>query len=118
MLRLAARSHLTHLVATNEFFVRLRHTARVDATATLDRWWSERTSTTRVPRRATLRARPVDHQKGTAGFLLERDLGTMPLSRLTAKLAAYGRLARSGDPRYPALFWLPNATREANCESQ
>src|SRR6266511_2165181 len=43
VLRLTAHPRLPHLLATNEFFVRLAHTARTDTGVGLDRWWSRRT---------------------------------------------------------------------------
>ena len=43
-------------------------------------------------------------------------MGTEPLTRVTAKLEAYQRLARSGGPHYPVLFWLPNVEREAHLQ--
>lgn len=116
VLRLSASPKLTHLLATNEFFVRLHHTARVDTSVRLDRWWSERVSTARF-----LTVKPDGHGLWTTGghtigFFLECDLGTEALPRLVAKLEAYARLTRSGGPRYPVLFWLPNAEREANLQ--
>jgi hypothetical protein len=53
---------------------------------------------------------------GRWGFFLECDLGTEPLTRLTAKLPGYARLAAGGGPRYPVLFWLPGTDREAHLQ--
>jgi len=36
----------------------------------------------------------------------------MPVTRLVAKLEAYGRLQQSGGPSFPVIFWLPNRLRE------
>jgi hypothetical protein len=113
---LTARSRLPHLLATNEFFVRLAFTARIDHRVRLDRWWSERTATARF-----LRIRPDGHglwtERGrTVGWFLETDMGTEPLTRVIAKLEAYERLAASGGPQYPVLFWLPNAERESHLQ--
>ncbi|MBX7267571.1 replication-relaxation family protein [Micromonospora sp. Llam7] len=114
--RLAASPRLSHLLATNEFFVRLAFTARINQRVRLDRWWSERTATTRF-----MRVRPDGHGLWTArgrtvGWFLETDMGTEPLTRVTAKLEAYERLAASGGPTYPVLFWLPNADRESHLQ--
>jgi hypothetical protein len=114
VLRLSATAYLPHLLATNEFFVRLRHTARTDPNVSLARWWSERTSTARF-----LAIKPDGHglwtsNGRTVGWFLECDRGTESLPRLIAKLDAYERLIHSGGPRYPVLFWLPGVTREAN----
>jgi hypothetical protein len=116
VIRLTARSRLPHLLATNEFFVRLAFTARIDQKVRLDRWWSERTATGKF-----MRIRPDGHglwtEGGrTVGWFLETDLGTEPLSRVVGKLEAYERLAASGGPQYPVLFWLPNAERESHLQ--
>jgi len=116
VLRLTARAQLPHLLATNEFFVRLRHTARTDPDLSLDRWWSERISTARF-----LGVKPDGHGLWTAhghtvGWFLECDMGTEPLTRVVPKLEAYTRLVHSGGPRYPVLFWLPPGDREANLQ--
>lgn len=116
--RLAARPHLPHLLATNEFFVRLAFTARINDRVRLDRWWSEHTATARF-----MRIRPDAHglwtENGrTVGWFLETDMGTEPLTRVRAKLEAYERLATSGGPTYPVLFWLPNAVRESHLQQR
>ncbi len=116
VLRLTAHPRLPHLLATNEFFVRLAQTARTDPGVGLDRWWSERTATARF-----IGIRPDGHglwtaQGRTVGWYLECDMGTEPLTRVTAKLEAYQRLARSGGPHYPVLFWLPSTEREAHLQ--
>jgi hypothetical protein len=118
VIRLTARARLPHLLATNEFFVRLAFTARIDHRMRLDRWWSERTATTRF-----MRIRPDAHGLWTAdgrtvGWFLETDMGTEPLTRVIGKLEAYERLAASGGPTYPVLFWLPNADRESHLQQQ
>src|SRR5690349_1969131 len=84
--RLAASPRLPHLLATNEFFVRLAFTDRIDKRVRLDRWWSEHTATTKF-----MRVRPDAHglwsEKGrTVGWFLETDMGTEPLTRVVAKL--------------------------------
>jgi len=116
IVRLTARPRLPHLLATNEFFVRLAFTARIDQRVRLDRWWSERTTTAKF-----LRIRPDAHGLWTArgrtvGWFLETDMGTEPLTRVVAKLPAYEQLAASGGPAYPVLFWLPNADRESHLQ--
>src|SRR5690349_10980451 len=116
VIRLTARARLPHLLATNEFFVRLACTARIDQRVRLDRWWSERTATARF-----MRIRPDGHGLWTAhgrmvGWFLETDMGTEPLTRIIGKLEAYERLAASGGPTYPVLFWLPGADRESHLQ--
>lgn len=116
VVRLTAQSRLPHLLATNEFFVRLAFVARADDRVQLQRWWSERRATAKF-----LSIRPDGHGLWTAagrtvGWYLECDLGTEPLTRVLAKLDAYERMAGSGGPRYPVLFWLPNTDREAHLQ--
>jgi hypothetical protein len=116
VLRLSTNPTLDHLLATNEFFVRLHHTARLQAGTGLDRWWSEHTSTA-----AFAGIQPDGHALWTAGghtvgLFLECDLGTENLPRLTGKLPGYARLVAGGGPRYPVLFWLPSRTRETNLQ--
>src|SRR6266511_4069661 len=89
VLRLTAHPRLAHLLATNEFFVRLACTARADPGVGLGRWWSERTATARF-----IGVRPDGHglwtaQGRTVGWYLECDLGTEPLTRVVAKLEAH-----------------------------
>jgi hypothetical protein len=125
-LRLSANPRLEHLLTTNEFFARLHHAARTGQGTTdgapsggearVDRWWSERTATARFPG-----IQPDGHGLWTAhghtvGFHLECDLGTENLTRLTGKLTGYARLATSGGPTYPVLFWLPSPERETNLQ--
>ena len=120
ILRLTASPTLTHLLTTNEFFVRLHHATRTSNTtssgSSLTRWWSEKTSTARFPGIA-----PDGHGlwstgDHTVGFFLECDRGTENLTRLATKLTAYARLAAAGGPRYPVLFWLPSPDRETNLQ--
>jgi hypothetical protein len=114
VIRLMANPALNHLITVNEFFIRLTATARTSGRTRLDRWWSERTATS-----AFLGIRPDGHALWTTnghtiGLFLECDLGTENLDRVTAKLDSYTRLAHSGGPRYPVLFWLPTRQREIN----
>lgn len=126
LLRLTFNPALGHLLETNEFFIRLLHTARTvppaatpdeaDRQSRLDRWWSEPFTTARFPG-----IRPDGHALWTShgrttGLFLECDLGTENLARLLTKLDGYQRLARSGGPCYPVLFWLPTPTRETNLQ--
>ena len=118
VLRLTASARLPHLVMSNEFAVRLAFTARIDHRVRLDRWWSERAATGRF-----MRIRPDAHglwtEGGrTVGWFLETDMGTEPLTRVVSKLEAYESLAASGGPRYPVLFWLPNADRESHLQQE
>ncbi|MCW3819800.1 replication-relaxation family protein [Micromonospora sp. DR5-3] len=110
--RLSANPNLTHLLTANEFFVRLTTHARRHHDARLDRWWSEAT-TTKQFRTITADGHGLwSVGDTTAGFWLEADTGTEPLGRVVAKLDRYAPLPHRGGPRYPVLFWLPNAERE------
>jgi hypothetical protein len=116
VLRLSAHPILTHQIMANEFGVRLAHTARRQPGIRIDRWWSERTATTRF-----LRVRPDAHglysiDNRTVGWFLECDMGTESLPKLISKLDTYHQLALADGPTYPVLFWLPGRTREANLQ--
>ncbi len=110
--RLSANPHLTHLVLTNEFFVRLTEHARRHPNTRLDRWWSE-TTTTKQYRTITADGHGLfSVGDATVGFFLEADTGTEPLRRVAAKLDRYATLIRRGGPHYPVLFWLGSQPRE------
>jgi hypothetical protein len=110
--RLSANPNLTHLLTTNEFFVRLTVHARRHPEVRLQRWWSESTTTGRF-RTITADGHGLWRTGPTVvGFFLEADTGTEPLSRVTAKLDRYAHLIRRGGPRYPVLFWLGSEPRE------
>ena len=116
ILRLSASQQLPHHVLVNEFFVRLHHHTLHHPDTRLQRWWSEHEAATRF-----LGIHPDghgiwSHTGDTVGFHLECDRGTEPLLRLSAKLPTYQRLAQSGGPNYPILFWLPSTAREANLQ--
>jgi hypothetical protein len=116
LLRLSAYVNLRHLREANEFGVRLAHRARADPQLRLPRWWSERTATARF-RGIHPDAHGLWEAHGRlVGWFLECDMATESLPRLVAKLAAYDSLARADGPRYPVLFWLPGAVREANLQ--
>ena len=110
--RLSANPRLTHLVLTNEFFVRLSEHARRHDEVRLDRWWSEQV-TTKQYRSITADGHGLWTADGvTVGFFLEADTGSEPLGRVVAKLDRYAKLVRRGGPRYPVLFWLGSEQRE------
>jgi hypothetical protein len=124
LLRLSANPALGHLLTVNEFFTRLHHTARTTTVSTrptgktmrVERWWSERAATARFPG-----IQPDGHgvwtaHAATVGYFLEVDLGSDNLSRLVGKLPGYTRLAASGGPVYPVLFWLGSPERETNLQ--
>ena len=113
--RLSANPRLTHLLAVNEFFVRLAEHARAHPHTALDRWWSEAAS--QQFKSSKVMINPDGHglwtDNGTTmGFWLEADTGSEPLTRVVSKLDGYRRLAAGGGPRYPVLFWLASPTRE------
>lgn len=111
--RLATSPTLSHLLATNGFFVALAAHARTHDGVRLVRWWNE----TRSRDACAGLVRPDGHGVWRAAgrvvpFWLEMDLGSEPLARVAGKLPGYANLG----PRraYPVLFWLPNTVREAN----
>ncbi|WP_205752498.1 replication-relaxation family protein [Cryptosporangium phraense] len=111
----AGSRQLRHLLGVNQFFADLIGHARTHPGVRLNRWWSEQHATD-VHDLAGIR--PDGHGVWTAdgrtvGFFLEHDNGTEPLSVVRRKLGAYTRLANGG-PRYPVLFRVPSAAREAN----
>jgi len=113
--RLSASPRLTHLLIVNEFFVRLAEHARRHPDTALDRWWSEKDTQQFKSTRVIIN--PDAHglwtaQGRTAGFWLEADTGTEPLTRVVSKLDGYRRFTTDGAPRYPVLFWLSSPTRE------
>ncbi|MFG3688148.1 replication-relaxation family protein [Micromonospora sp. NPDC047740] len=110
--RMSANPHLTHLLTTNEFFVRLTAHTRQHSATRLDRWWSEATTTKRF-RTITADGHGLwSVADTTAGFWLEADTGTEPLGRVVAKLDRYAPLPRRGGPGYPVLFWLRSQQRD------
>ena len=111
---LSASPRLNHQLAVNEFFVRLAEHARRHRHASLDRWWSEKFTTGQFHK---IRLQPDGHglwtEAGhTVGLWLEADTGSEPLTRVISKLDTYRKVAASGGPRYPVLFWLPSQARE------
>ncbi|GAA1625589.1 hypothetical protein GCM10009679_33300 [Saccharothrix algeriensis] len=113
--RLSANPRLHHLLIVNEFFVRLGEHARRHDGADLVRWWSEQQATQFKSSKAAIN--PDGHglwSRGgqMAGFWLEADTGTEPLTRVVGKLDGYRRFNTDSGPRYPVLFWLASSTRE------
>jgi hypothetical protein len=113
--RIAMRTHLGHLVGSNQLGVDLIAHARRNPGFALVRWWSG----ARISASCGGRVRPDVHGVWRAGgrdtpWYLEFDTGTEQLSTLVAKLGAYRRLREAGGPVWPVLFWLPSNAREAN----
>jgi hypothetical protein len=111
---LSASPRLSHLLVVNEFFVRLAAHARTHPHTCLDRWWSEAHTTKQFHK---ILLQPDGHglwtrYGHTVGFWLEADTGSEPLTRVVSKLDTYRKVAASGGPRYPVLFWLSSPTRE------
>jgi hypothetical protein len=113
--RVYANPALEHLIATNEFFVRLLAHSRVRPGTALRRWWSERDTAGAFGQRIHPDGHGVwtdeDHD---TGFFVELDRSTETLGRLADKLGSYRRLRAEGGPPYVVLFALPNLTREQN----
>jgi len=110
--RMSANPHLPHLLACNEFFVRLAAHARRSPAARLPRWWSEARATAEFQM-----VRPDGHgiwtvDERTVGFFLECDRNTEAQRRLVGKFAAYERLAATVGAHYPVLLWLSSPERE------
>jgi hypothetical protein len=117
--RLTYSPSLNHLVTTNDFFVRLAIAAWYDNAVSLDRWWSEHTtallfSGIQPDAHGLWTERGAGGTARTVGWWLDTDLGTEPQTRLIGKLDAYERLAATGGPRYPVLFWMTSTQRERN----
>jgi hypothetical protein len=111
---LSASPRLNHLLAVNEFFVRLANHARTHSHTRLDRWWSEKYTTKQFHK---ILLQPDGHglwaeHERTVGFWLEVDTGSEPLTRVISKLDTYRKVANAGGPRYPVLFWLSSPARE------
>lgn len=113
---LISGGHLQHNVGANQFFVDLLARTRGDADARLARWWSAR----RIAAVVDHNVRPDGHgvwreRDRQVAFFLEHDTGSEAHAVLTrGKLASYRKLAASGGPTWPVLFWLPTTAREAN----
>jgi hypothetical protein len=117
-LRLAASPALGHRLGTNSFFIDLYAHARRHPGARLLRWWSERDTARRYVGRIHPDGHGLwSHSGRVSGFFLEHDTGTENHNRLVRKLEAYWQLAVDGGPRYPVLYWLHSARREANLQA-
>lgn len=102
-----------HLVATNEFFVRIAHACRLEGVHHLTAWWGE----LRCRRHWEIvlpdgYGRLAD-SRGSISFFLELDLGTESPGRLAAKLPAYGDVSHAKDCPDVLLFCFPDPIREA-----
>ncbi|RJQ81760.1 hypothetical protein D5S17_04090 [Pseudonocardiaceae bacterium YIM PH 21723] len=113
VLSLAESPKLSHLLGTNEFFVRL-HQGLADTGWSLAEWWPEK----RVSSTLNGVARPdaygeVASDSGSVGFFLEYDNGTETIARVVEKLDGYADLAKA-DIVKPILFVVPGDVREHN----
>lgn len=115
----AAASHLTHTVGTNQFFIDLITTSRSWPGTRLSRWWSASRIAGATGRRVSPDGHGVwqDDDRITA-FFLEYDTGTETLATVAGKLPPYERLRASGGPAWPVLVLLPSGTRETNLHQQ
>ncbi|TDE22815.1 replication-relaxation family protein [Actinomadura sp. 6K520] len=113
-LALATSAKLAHLVGSHTLFTALVDYARPRPSAELEEWWSERRCAAvwgkivRPDGYGTWR-----HDGRRLSFFTEYDTGTEPLNRLLAKIGDYAALAEmTRITSTPALFVLPNPTRE------
>lgn len=120
-LAVCTSSKLGHQVGVNDFFARLHACARQRADGTaLTEWWPERRCAdlwgdlVRPDAFGRWTEPREDGRPATVDFFLEHDTGTVPLSRVAAKIDRYVELADSTRITTPVLFWLPGPTREAN----
>jgi hypothetical protein len=113
--RIYANPTLDHLIATNEFFIKLLAHTRTNEHTSLLRWWSERATAATYGQRI----HPDGHGiwadgDREVGFFLELDRGTEPIGKLVDKLSSHRRLRAEGGPAYPVLYALPSRAREQN----
>ncbi|KPM56206.1 hypothetical protein ACG83_08505 [Frankia sp. R43] len=107
--------HLAHRVAVNGMFTRLvLHARQPEAAGRLAAWWSEE----RCARSFGDIVRPDAygrwaHGRAEVEWFLELDFGTEALRRLTSKIDAYDRLAKSTRIHTPVLIWTTTLRREA-----
>jgi hypothetical protein len=111
---IAASPRLDHLLGVNQFFVDLAASARARPAMRLVRWWSEQRAASMF-RGIHPDGHGLWHAAGqTVGFFVEHDTGSENLARLVTRLSSYDKLAHSGGPAYPVLFWLHSPTRESH----
>jgi hypothetical protein len=109
-----AGPRLDHLLGVNQFFVDLVASARARPAMRLVRWWSEQRAASMF-RGIHPDGHGLWHAAGqTVGFFVEHDTGSENLARLVTRLSSYDKLAHSGGPAYPVLFWLHSPTRESH----
>jgi hypothetical protein len=116
--RIVASPTLFHRLGVNQFFTDLIAHARSRPGVELVRWWPEE-------RAATL-LRPVVPDGHGAWQVADRvwpwfvefDTGSMELSRLVARMAAYDQAARATKRFWPVLWWLHSPVRERNLHQQ
>ncbi|GLZ78331.1 hypothetical protein Afil01_31380 [Actinorhabdospora filicis] len=113
-LRLSVSPKLPHLLAGNDFFVRLHTVLRATPEAGVAEWWNEEDSA----RACGMLVRPdgrasVRHPAGSVSFWYEHDTGSEPLTQLRAKVERYARIIHA-EMRLPVLIELPSQVREDN----
>ncbi|WP_395107260.1 replication-relaxation family protein [Actinomadura sp. SCN-SB] len=111
---LASSARLAHLVGSHTLFTSLIAHARAHPGTELKEWWSERRCAAMWGRIVRPDGYGTWRQDGhRVSFFTEYDTGTEPLNRLLAKIGDYTALAEmTGITDTPALFVLPNPTRE------
>ena len=113
-LAVAHSQRLSHTVGTNTLLAGLARTGQLGC------WWGERRCTAAWGDLARPDAAATWHTPtgAAAGYAVEYDTGTEPLTRVAAKLADYADLAAAVGQVLPVLFWLPTATRETALHRQ
>lgn len=114
LLSIAASLKLDHLLASNDFFIRLHAATRGDPATDITEWWNEQTCAdacgglVRPDGHATIR-----QGAKTVSFWYEHDTGTESHQQLQRKFDRYERLIHPA-ARLPILLELPNPAREAH----
>jgi len=119
--RIATSRNLDHRLGINQFFIDLASHERLHPGARLHHWWPDTRLRRFVPPGTNAYGMLNADGLGvwteygqTVAWYLEHDTGTEALTVLVNKLSSYGDLVRRGGPRWPVLFWLHSAVREAN----
>jgi hypothetical protein len=117
-LGLGRSQRLRHRVGTNGFFVALAAYARHHPEANLAAWWSEEDCADWCGEYVRPDGLGDWEEHGVSvEFLLEYDLGTEPLGRLTDKLAGYEKLEHEGGASTWLVFAFQSHRRETSARA-